>query len=49
MSSGDLKEMFDAAVQGNMAVLRYHLLACILANPREAVALLLKPHRAVHG
>lgn len=59
MSSGDRKEMFDAAVEGNMAVLRYHLVAgvdanyqhpeymctplvaCILANQREAAALLL--------
>ncbi|MES2582427.1 MAG: hypothetical protein V4627_06890 [Pseudomonadota bacterium] len=60
MSSGDWKEMFDAAVDGNMAVLRYHLVAgvdanyqhpeymctplvaCILANQREAAALLLE-------
>lgn len=59
MSSGDWKEMFDAAVEGNMAVLRYHLVAgvdanyqhpeymctplvaCILANQREAAKLLL--------
>jgi ankyrin repeat protein len=60
MSSGDWKEMFDAAVEGNMAVLRYHLVAgvdanyqhpeymctplvaCILANQREAAKLLLE-------
>ncbi len=60
MSSGDWKEMLDAAVEGNMAVLRYHLMAgvdanyqhpeymctplvaCILANQREAAALLLE-------
>ncbi len=32
MSAGDWKEMFDAAVEGNMAILRYHLSAGVDAN-----------------